>query len=357
MIEGVFHEPCLALEPARAAGRSSPRGAERERFSLPWLTLTVAAGDSRLAAEVRRALARLSTFPGGAGGAFLDADLSLDEGSGSRTAATTWERGNVRYQFVRGEVDDAGARFATAEGSLLSLDATARRLTGRVRSATFSAPYSTWPDLVLAPLTACWRAHGCYPLHAAAVEFAGQRLLLPGPSGSGKTTLSLALVRGGGAWRADDKLLFTRRAGATRAISLYRNANVHPDTAARFAELRFVLDRPPLDRTNAKRACQMEEVAPRVDLREFTPSILVFPEVVPAARSRVVPLARPAAHLMLASQSPTCSHRPRLRAQVEALAGLARELPAYRLLAGQDVLEAPASVASLLRAALDGEAR
>jgi HPr kinase/phosphorylase len=50
-------------------------------------------------------------------------------------------------------------------------------------------------------------------LHASAVAFDGQGVLLLGPSGSGKSTLALQLIALGGCLIADDRVLATEKEG------------------------------------------------------------------------------------------------------------------------------------------------
>lgn len=321
-------------------------------FLLPWLRLSVAA-PQRLLDEVQRALFKLSTGSTPTGMRELSAELSLDDrGEPLSLAAHVWEEGELRYQFVRGQVTAEGAQFATADGSLLDLDLPRRRLRGMIRPSTFTAPYSTWADFVLAPLTEFWRANALFPLHAAAVELEGEAFVLPGYSGAGKTSLCLALVRAGATWRADDKLLFSAGSDGIRAVSLYRNTNLHPDTVTRVPGLDFTLDRAPIDETNPKRPWLLTEVSGAVDLGEFRPTALLFPSVGGGARTEIRPASRMDAHLRLAAQSPMSSYAGRIRSHVEALSTMARTLPALTVSGGDDVFSDPEGLAEHLLAAV-----
>jgi hypothetical protein len=254
----------------------------------------------------------------------------------------------LKYQFVRGTTDAAFARFATQDGSLLELDFRENALQGALAPSTFTAPYSTWPDLLLAPLTEYWREHHCFPLHAAAVALEDQRWIIAGYSGSGKTTLSLACLAAGGTWRADDKLLFTHTTDGLQAVSLYRNTNLHPATVAHFRDLAFTLARPSIDETNVKRPCLLEELPLRVDLAPFAPTALLFPTVTESNTTAIAPLSPADTYLRLAAQSPLSTHPPRMAAQVRALAAVARNLPAFEVRSGRDILETPADAANRL---------
>jgi hypothetical protein len=315
---------------------------------LPWLKLGLVADDADLSTTARRALWR---FSAAASDALPPLRLELRrDGSPARPAGSTraWREASLKYQFVRGVVTGERAEFATEDGSEVVLDHSAGLAVAMVRPSTPRGPYSTWPDFLASPLSEFWRIHGCYPLHAAAVELGERCVVLPAASGSGKTTLGLALAHAGGVWRADDKVLFRVGADGPEMVSLYRNVNLSPLTISRFDWLEFALTRPPLDDTNPKRACDMEEAAARVDLSPFRPTAMLFPMIAGEPRSSIGPLTPGEAVLRLARQSPASSLRERLAAQVGALAALARHLPAFELRAGGDVLDDPGSVAELV---------
>lgn len=330
------------------AGPQELRGRHR-RLSLPWLDVDTGCDSADTLAQVERALFKVAAETTGGGLPLLRADFRV--GAALDEARWVWENATLKYQFVRGVTAGARARFATGDGTLLELDFDQRQLDGRLSESTFSAPYSTWPDVVLAPLTEYWREHVCFPLHAAAISLEEEHWIVAGYSGSGKTTLSLACLAAGAAWRADDKLLFQSTAAGIKAVSLYRNTNLHPNTVAHFRELSFTLDRPPIDETNAKRPCLLEELPLQVDLTPFQPTALLFPAVADAGETSIRRLSPAEAHLRLAAQSPLSTHPPRMAAQVRALATVARSLPAFEVRSGRDVLSTPAHAARrLLRA-------
>lgn len=322
-------------------------------FRLPHLTLSLAASGEGLQEEVRRALGKFSCShikPS----LFLVANLCLASAGEEETAWPDPLDGNaVLYQFVQGVISERKAFFRTAEGSVLTLDHRQQRLFGAIHPSTFTAPYSTWSDLLSAPLAEYWRIHGYYPLHAGAVGFGSHTVLLPGASGSGKTTLSLALLKGGATWRADDKVLFSLGNSGAQAVSIYQNTNLHPQTISSFPELGFALYRSPIDETNEKRACSMKETAVSVDLSPFTPTAIVFPVIGDLERSVFRPLPGADAFMRLAGQSPLSPLRSRAAAQISALAGLIRGLPALEVRAGRDVLGEPASFAARFRACIE----
>jgi hypothetical protein len=289
--------------------------------------------------EIERALFKVAT--GCADPILPTLHAHFELGCAREAAGDVWESATLKYQFARGTTGADGARFVTQDGSLLELDFRSHALRGVLSRSTFTAPYSTWPDLMLAPLTEYWREHGCFPLHAAGVALEEERFVIAGFSGSGKTTLSLACLAAGGTWNADDKLLFRTAADGIQAVSLYRNTNLHPATVAHFEDLAFTLERESIDETNVKRPCLLEELPVRVDLSPFAPTALLFPQVSDGASTTLVRLAPAEAYLRLAAQSPLSTYGLRMRSQVQALAAVTRALPAFEVRSGRDVLEAP----------------
>jgi hypothetical protein len=316
---------------------------------LPCLRLQIPDASSALAEQIERALLKfaIDTAPS----AFtITASVRCEDGSGGSSAAEAIAaEANIWYQFVVGHERAEGAAYATADGSVARIDFGRSQLTLQLTSAVFDAPYSTWSDLVSAPLASAWRFHGFFPLHAAAVSSDESTVLVIGASGSGKTTTALALVEAGGAWRADDKVLVYEEAGAVSAVSLYANTNLAPVTIAAYPSLGFAMHRPSINETNEKRPCFLAELDRRVDLTPCTPTALLFVEQAPRPDSHLRRITATEALLRLSAQSPTGAERRSLKAQHQRLVTMARTVPAWRLEAGRDVLERPVAFASRLR--------
>jgi hypothetical protein len=320
-------------------------------LTLPCLQITFPTLPPDLAREVSRAVAKFATgqppWP-----ISLDATLRCDDIGARDVARDLASAANVRFQFVSGVESAGGARYATADGSVVSVSHQSGELTLHLNRQVFSAPYSTWADLFAAPLAAAWRHHGYYPLHAAAVSADDAALLIVGSSGSGKTTMSLALVESGGTWRADDKVLLHADSGSILAASLYSNTNLAPATIAAHESLAFALDRPSINETNAKRPCSLSEVAAAVDLSPFRPTALIFPRQVPRRESRLRRLTDIEAVIHLSAQSPMSGERTRMGLQHRLLVEMARQLPAWEVEAGSDVLDRRDAFVARIREAL-----
>jgi hypothetical protein len=322
------------------------------QLALPWLHVRFPGVNETLWPFIERAAVKFSAG-GGVPRRSLTARVTCDAAGDTLTAAAVTSRANASFQFVAGVEHEQHATYATADGSIAHVDHAARELHLRLNRAVFDAPYSTWADLLAAPLSAHWRASGFYPLHAAAVSFDRTAALIVGESGAGKTTMALALSEGGGRWRADDKLLLDTESGPVRAVSLYRNTNLAPATIAHHASLAFALARAPINETNDKRPCGLDEVSDAVDLTPFLPTAVLFPRQIDAARSRLRPLSQVDALMRLAAQSPMYGWPPRLRSQQRVLAALTAQAAAWEVETGRDVLDDRAAFVDLVRRHVD----
>jgi hypothetical protein len=313
-------------------------------LALPWLDVAVDDPGPGLASQLARATSKFAMATTAASHrAVLSADVCE---TAAPANGPVLPDADMTFQFVRGRTGVSQSTFGTADGSVATVDHLSGRIDLRLREAVFTAPYSTWSDLVAAPLAEHWRALGCFPLHTAAVKVGGVCTLLCGPSGSGKTSLSLALVAAGGVWRADDKVLLRSTAIGVEAVSLYANTNLPLSTIRYHPALRFALTRQPLDATNEKRPCDMVELTLPFDLSPFTPAVIVFPVIRQTPKSRWRRLRTDETVIRLSAESPASTVRERLRAQHDLIVQLARACPAWELAAGRDVLDAPGAVAA-----------
>lgn len=336
-----------------AAGTETPTLPVTTSLALPWLSVHVSAPSPGVLTRVGDALAKYARADGDTGrGVAIDVVPATDVTTANARALAA--HATVAYQFVHGHAAADVTSFATVDGSLATLSHATRQITLAVTTEVFDAPYSTWADFVAAPLAELWRDDGCHPLHAAALTHGRHTALIVGASGAGKTTTALALLQApGSTWRADDKVLLTVSGGALRGTSLYRNTNVAPATIRAFAALQFAQQRPPLDPTNDKRACLLDEVTDAVDLRAFAPTALIFPSQSGTRDSHLSQMDATTALLRLAGQSPMSSERGRARAHHDLLCRLAAGVPAFVLSAGTDMLHTPAAVATRVFGHLD----
>lgn len=85
-------------------------------------------------------------------------------------------------------------------------------------------------------------AQGIYAIHAAALVYRGEALLLAGRSGQGKTTLALGLVRRGLGLLSDE--LAVIEPITQRIVPYRRSLHIRPGTPELIPELGFLNDRP-----------------------------------------------------------------------------------------------------------------
>ena len=188
------------------------------------------------------------------------------------------------------------------------------------------------------------RRRGRFAIHAAGVALNGRVALLAGAAGSGKSTLALACIRAGFAFLGDD-LLFLRPEPRPLLVEAFPDEiDVADSTLRFFPDLEAIVANAPLPDGWPKRALQLERYGSVVIEWEAEPAALVFPTV--AERTLLEPLSPDAALLLLVPNvlrtEPAASQR-----HLDALAVLARSVPAYRLDVG-DPLAAPAIIRGLL---------
>ena len=178
------------------------------------------------------------------------------------------------------------------------------------------------------------RARQRFNLHAAALSARGAGLLVAGSSGAGKSTLTVALLRAGFAFMSDDTCFLVRRRGGITVVPLPDAIDVTDTTIGFFGELAPLLHDPVPD-GSLKRQLHPESIYDVAYGGPCTAGVIVFPDRMRAAESRLEPMAAAEALLEL---TPNLLLTAPLRAQehLEILADLVRTSSCYRLLAGTD---------------------
>jgi hypothetical protein len=169
-------------------------------------------------------------------------------------------------------------------------------------------------------------------LHASSVVLNGGFTAFVGPGGAGKSTIALALGRAGFAIGSDDALLIETESGSRTpglpwlATPAYPSLRVWQDSAAVAATAASNADEPP----SAKRQFRdgfsfFTEPLPLVRLYALDPE--------PSASTRFEPLSPREAVMTLVEQSYRLAldDRASLARQLDALSGIARDIPAWRL--------------------------
>lgn len=246
----------------------------------------------------------------------------------------------------------AGGFHIRCRSSAMSLD-----LAGGYGNASLDEDFWDYPledrrEFFLLTLLMLLRRRGLFGLHANAVESEGAGLLTVGRSGCGKTTLTLALVLEGWRCLSDDALVLRRGPSGVTALAFRRGMSLTADTAGRFlapevwhggARLR-----------EEKVLVHLDSVFPRSALARCRPRAIVFPRVVGARRSQLVPASETSAFVRLLEQSPgIMTDRASVKAQAEVLKLLLEQCRTYDLALGIDVFEDPGSLSSVLRQVLE----
>jgi len=206
--------------------------------------------------------------------------------------------------------------------------------------------------IVVYTLLTLLRRRGLVPLHAAAVERAGEGVLMVAPSGSGKSTLSLVLLQDGWNVVSDDSVLLHLDAfGHVSARGLRRDLFLRTPEDD-FPELVDLwTSSPELDR--GKRRLVIERRFPDRVTRTCDPSCILFPEIKDAATSRLVPCPTDEVLFRLLDHSTIADLEPgAARSHIGVLGALTRQTRAFVLEAARDLLDDPGSLDRLLAPAM-----
>jgi hypothetical protein len=185
------------------------------------------------------------------------------------------------------------------------------------------------------PLAEMLKRRGFYGLHAAGLCTAGRVILFAGDSGAGKSTLTVALLRRGFDYMADDMVFLRKDREGLKVMAFPDEIDLTDETIARFPEL-CQLARLPKSQGWRKRQVRPEELYPVKTVLECRPGLLIFPRVSGNGNSFLKPMDRSEALLGLLSNiirtDPESSQN-----HLDALTALVKESNCYRLETGSDV--------------------
>ncbi len=199
------------------------------------------------------------------------------------------------------------------------------------------------------------RRYGFEPCHAAAITAPGdtqQGALIIGASGQGKTTLSLGCATIGCGLLGDD-LVMLREDGMDGTISAYaitHEVAVRPATIDLWESLSFLKALSADSRD--KRYCSIEQIHNGAARFQTSIRLLLFPSLIKAAQSSVIPLNKASTLQELVFQ---CVDKANTHPQAQErlfmlLSTLAEQAPGYRLAIAQGASDGPQIVRSLLEA-------
>ena len=243
------------------------------------------------------------------------------------------------------EVAEGGRCYTAADGYYLRFDNSLMRLRDGVpvRVEVFVKHVPETADAELARVTsfavcAALRRFGLFDLHSAAVAEpkSGRGVLIVGRSGSGKSTLTYQLADAGWSYLSDDEVLLSINDGAVEARG-FRSFFALRDAAG----LRF------------KNVFEPAGVFSSIRVSDVSPAWVLFTAISGAQQTQIRKLSQPETMTRLIRACPWATYDTAIAdANLELLSQLARQVSAFELAAGTDLLErgrAPELLSSYLR--------
>lgn len=185
-------------------------------------------------------------------------------------------------------------------------------------------------DVTFAALASLLRRHGCYLVHAAAVETDSGAILFVGPSHSGKTTTALSLVTANHKHLASDVTALTLDEGRIVAHPTAGTPRVREKSLNLLPKLnQYVVNR-------TESASQIRLPTERWGSGSEVRAVL-FPTVTGGSQSRLESIPDALALARLMEESVDKWDAPVLFAHIDFLTMLARRARLYRLLLGKDM--------------------
>ncbi len=186
---------------------------------------------------------------------------------------------------------------------------------------------------------AALRRFGLFDLHSAgAVQpHTGAGVLIIGPSGSGKSTLTFNLATAGWPYLSDDEVLLSLNDGVVEARG-FRS----------FFAMREMADRSAGAQPRFKDVFEPENVFSSARVSQVVPRAIMFTAISGEKETQVVRLAQAETMTRLIRACPWATYDTTVAgANLELLSRLARQVKAFALTAGTDLLE-PTRAAELL---------
>jgi len=190
-----------------------------------------------------------------------------------------------------------------------------------------------------------------FELHSGAVNdpLTQRGVLLAGASGSGKSTLTLQLVANGWRYSSDDVVFLKYDGSVLKACPLRRAFAVTKSTVEaggeRVREAFATAAWPP----GSKGLFIPEEVFPNSFSVDCEPRAIFFPAITNAPNSEVNALTAGETMIQLIKLCPWSCYDPvTSKGHLDVLASLLKQCRGFRLLAGRDLLSAPARASALV---------
>jgi hypothetical protein len=195
------------------------------------------------------------------------------------------------------------------------------------------------------PLAELLKQRGLYMAHMAGLAIGRKGILIPGQSGAGKTTLTLALLRAGFGFLADDTV-FLSTSNGLKVLAFPDEIDITSQTANFFPELRPSDCEKKITGRHKHPICadRVYGFKPR---RQCRPTLMVFPQPATSPKSTLTPMPKDEAILGLASNV-LRTDPDSAQAHFDALGSLVEQCQCHRLQTGRDF----DALATLLRGML-----
>ena len=237
--------------------------------------------------------------------------------------------------------------------STLDLDLSHSQGTGLLDEGFWRYPQADQREFFLLSFLMLLRPHGLFGLHANGVVKENVGCLIVGNSGQGKTTLTLGLIQAGWRYLSDDALMLRNTLDYVEALAFRRGFSCTRDTANFFPELKGATDA--LFSANDKKLVDIEALYPDGFTNYCQPRMLVFPRIIGAAHTQLIPMDETQAITALIQQSPGIMvERMTVKQQLATLNQLVQQSCSYQILMGADVYQTPEAVSDLLWSAQKG---
>ena len=188
------------------------------------------------------------------------------------------------------------------------------------------------------------RYNGLYYIHSSGVEKNSTSILIPGNGGVGKTTISLALVRKGFCYLSDDAILLQKFKKKVIAHPIPGDFHIDPSISQNFKELSEVKHALKYGK-GPKRSFDPAIFYPDSFILKSKPNVIIFPQIVREAESRLIPLSSaqclakmiPNSLLVMIDKKVAGEH-------LDVLTTLSKQCHAFQLLSGKDLILNPDKV-------------
>lgn len=242
----------------------------------------------------------------------------------------------------------ASGFYLRCQKSALALDLSAAQGVGVLHDEFWRFPLAQQREFFLVMLLMVARQSEFYGIHANGLRRDGAGVLLIGESGSGKTTLTLALVRTGWQYVADDTVLLHQAPTSIDALALRRGFSCKPKTLAHLAAAGIHARGPALG--DGKQLIPIEQIRADSFAPSCTPTALLFPTIAGGTHSRLEPVTDSfALTAVMGLSAGILIDRDRVVKQMALLKQLVQQTRCYRLCLGDDVFHNPRAVSALLQ--------